>query len=199
VRPVYGPAIYAKLEQRVRIRLIIAAALLGATGLVAGVFGPATRTAGAATFYRAATPDRIPLIHAITGDYGAYAGKCVDVPGGIPADGKQLQIWDCNGTAAQTWTSGPHGQAMAFGMCMDVAWASTDDGAKVQLAWCYPNDPAQQWVIYPNGNLVNPNANKCLDVRDWRTDNGAPLQIWDCTGGANQKWHLTDSNGNQWP
>jgi hypothetical protein len=37
---------------------------------------------------------------------------------------------------------------------------------------------------------MNPQASKCLDVTDVNTADGTPLQIWDCTGGANQKWSL---------
>ncbi|MEE1826218.1 RICIN domain-containing protein [Streptomyces sp. BE20] len=33
---------------------------------------------------------------------------------------------------------------------------------------------------------------KCLEVADWRTDDGAPVRQWTCTGGANQKWVRTD-------
>jgi hypothetical protein len=172
--------------------------------VVAGLFGMVTPSAsadGIITPRRRAVPGGyfIPPVHYIGGTYGAYAGKCVDVPNGIPADGEQLQIWDCNQTAAQTWTSGPQGQAMAFGMCMDVAWGSTDNGAKVQLAWCYPNDPAQHWVINPEGDLFNPQSGRCLDVSGWQSGNGAPLQIWDCTGGANQNWHLSYLGGGQGP
>ena len=29
--------------------------------------------------------------------------RCLDVTGGSTADGTKLQIWDCNGTAAQAW------------------------------------------------------------------------------------------------
>jgi len=29
-------------------------------------------------------------------------------------------------------------------------------------------------------------ARRCLDVLDYRSDDGAPLQIWDCTGATNQ-------------
>ncbi|GAA2217993.1 hypothetical protein ACFY2R_27735 [Micromonospora olivasterospora] len=32
------------------------------------------------------------------------------------------------------------------------------------------------------------NANRCVDVRDWVSGNGGRLQLWDCTGSANQKW-----------
>ncbi|HEY0699728.1 MAG TPA: family 16 glycosylhydrolase [Micromonospora sp.] len=116
-----------------------------------------------------------------------YVGKCIDVPGGIPTDGSQLQIWDCNGTDAQKWTFPGDGTIRALGKCMDVAWGSTANGANVQLVTCNGN-PAQQFVLTSAGDLVNPQANKCVDVRDWNTANGAKLQIWDCSGGANQKW-----------
>ncbi|MFE6052927.1 RICIN domain-containing protein [Kitasatospora sp. NPDC056446] len=33
---------------------------------------------------------------------------------------------------------------------------------------------------------------KCLEVADWRTDDGAPVRQWSCTGGANQKWTFTN-------
>ncbi len=31
---------------------------------------------------------------------------------------------------------------------------------------------------------------KVLDVRDWRTDNGAQIQQWDMHGGNNQRWQM---------
>ncbi|MEV0391097.1 ricin-type beta-trefoil lectin domain protein [Nonomuraea sp. NPDC050643] len=116
-----------------------------------------------------------------------YAGKCIDVPGGNPADGSQLQIHTCNGTSAQDWTFAPDGTVRGMGMCMDVAWGSTADGANVQIANCSGN-PAQQFVLSGAGDLVNPQANKCVDVKDWNSADGAKLQIWTCGGGSNQKW-----------
>jgi hypothetical protein len=35
---------------------------------------------------------------------------------------------------------------------------------------------------------VNPQSNKCVDIKDWNPNNDAVLQQWDCSGGANQKW-----------
>lgn len=32
---------------------------------------------------------------------------CLDVPGAQDVDGLPMQLWNCNGTAAQLWTSGP--------------------------------------------------------------------------------------------
>jgi len=122
-----------------------------------------------------------------TGPIIGYANKCIDIPGANPADGTQLQIWDCNGTVAQQWTFAADGTVRAMGMCMDVAWGSTANGAKIQIVHCNGN-PAQQFVLSAAGDLVNPQANKCVDVQDWNTANGAKLQLWECTGGANQKW-----------
>lgn len=118
---------------------------------------------------------------------GSASNRCIDVPGANPADGSQLQIWDCNGTAAQQWSFPGDGTIRALGKCMDVAGAATTNGTNVQLATCNGN-AAQQFVLSSAGDLVNPRANKCVDVRDRVTTNGGKLQIWDCTGATNQKW-----------
>ncbi|WP_083959161.1 ricin-type beta-trefoil lectin domain protein [Herbidospora mongoliensis] len=115
-----------------------------------------------------------------------WQDKCVDVPNSNGADGQRLQLWDCNGTNAQNWTFPGDGTVRAFGLCMDVAWGSTANGAVVQLATCSGN-AAQQFVLSGAGDLVNPQANKCVDVTGWGGP-GTPLQLWECNGGANQKW-----------
>ena len=117
-----------------------------------------------------------------------FAGKCIDVPGGNGVDGQFLQLWTCNGTAAQAWTFAGDGTIRAYGRCMDVAGASRDNGAVIQLANCSGN-PAQQFVLSAAGDLVNPQSNKCVDVKDVNSADGARLQQWDCAGTANQKWH----------
>ncbi|WP_329430755.1 ricin-type beta-trefoil lectin domain protein [Streptosporangium sp. NBC_01495] len=115
-----------------------------------------------------------------------WQDKCIDVPGSNGVAGQRLQLWDCNGTAAQNWTFPGDGTVRAFGLCMDVAWGSTANGAAIQLATCSGN-PAQQFVLSGAGDLVNPQANKCVDVTGWGGA-GTPLQQWECNGGANQKW-----------
>ncbi|MGH3737373.1 MAG: ricin-type beta-trefoil lectin domain protein [Micromonosporaceae bacterium] len=118
---------------------------------------------------------------------GQHSGKCIDVPYSNGADGQYLWIWTCNGTAAQNWTFPGDGTIRAFGLCMDVAWGSIQNGAVIQLAHCSGN-PAQQFVLSGAGDLVNPQANKCVDVQNWGTANGSRLILWECHGGANQKW-----------
>ncbi|MEO3748444.1 family 16 glycosylhydrolase [Plantactinospora sp. B5E13] len=122
-----------------------------------------------------------------TGSIIGLGNRCIDIPGANPADGTQLQIWDCNGTAAQQWTFAADGTVRAMGKCMDVANASTANGANIQIVGCNGN-AAQQFVLSAAGDLVNPRANKCVDVRDHNSANGGKLQLWECTGASNQKW-----------
>ncbi|WP_457028715.1 RICIN domain-containing protein [Kitasatospora sp. P5_F3] len=39
--------------------------------------------------------------------------------------------------------------------------------------------------------LGNAGSPHCLEIADWRTDNGAPARQWDCLYGASQQWSLT--------
>ncbi|MFF5027404.1 ricin-type beta-trefoil lectin domain protein [Streptomyces collinus] len=115
------------------------------------------------------------------------AGKCADVAGADPANGTPVQLYDCNGTAAQSWTVGADGTVRALGKCLDVTGNGTADGSTVQL-WDCTGGPNQKWAVSAAHDIVNPQANKCLDVTGNDPANGTRLQIWSCSGGANQKW-----------
>jgi len=120
------------------------------------------------------------------GQITGYGGKCVDVAGANSANGTQVQLYTCNGTAAQQWTVGTDGTIRALGKCMDVAAAGTANGTKVQLYDCNGTG-AQSWSR-SGTQLVNANSGKCLDATGPSSADGTPLQIWSCTGGANQQW-----------
>ncbi|MGW4345628.1 ricin-type beta-trefoil lectin domain protein [Streptomyces sp. NPDC004690] len=125
---------------------------------------------------------------------GQGSNRCVDVTGGedgVGRDGTRLQIRDCKRTPNQKWQFLGDGTVRSLGMCMDVAWGSKDDGAAIQLARCSGN-PAQTFVLSTQGDLVNPQANKCVDAVDNGTGNGTKLQLWTCAGTPNQKWRVQD-------
>jgi GH18 family chitinase len=124
-----------------------------------------------------------------TGPITGIGGKCVDVAAAGTANGTAVQLYDCNGTAAQTWTVATDGTLRALGKCADVTSGSTANGAKIQL-WDCNGTGAQVWQAQSNGTLRNPQSNKCLDATDNSSANGTRLQIWDCFGGANQVWRL---------
>jgi len=109
------------------------------------------------------------------------------VPNANFNDGVPLQMWGCNGSAAQKWNFVNGTLQTSNNKCMDVAGGSTASGTVIQIANCSGN-PAQQFVLSAAGDLVNPQANKCIVIDAWNANDGARLILWDCTGGANQKW-----------
>ncbi|MFD7638361.1 ricin-type beta-trefoil lectin domain protein, partial [Streptomyces sp. NPDC059873] len=98
-----------------------------------------------------------------------------------------VQLYDCNGSAAQQWTVASDGSLRALGKCLDVKDNSTADGAQLQL-WDCTGSPNQRWAVPDARDIVNIQANKCVDATGNSSANGTRLQIWTCTGAANQKW-----------
>ncbi|WBB54473.1 ThuA domain-containing protein [Verrucosispora sp. WMMD573] len=124
-----------------------------------------------------------------TGRITGLAGKCLDVRNAATADGTQIQIYTCNGTAAQTWTVTPNSTIRAFGKCLDVNGAGSADGTKIQL-WTCNGSGAQNWSAQSNGTLRNPSSGKCLDVSSNSSADGQAVHLWTCHTGANQRWVL---------
>jgi chitinase len=116
-----------------------------------------------------------------------FGGKCVDVAGANPANATAVQLWTCNGTAAQTWNHVGN-TFQSLGKCMDVAAAGTANGTKVQIYDCNGTN-AQAWTV-SGAQLVNVNSGKCLDATGVSSADGTRLQIWTCGGGANQQWTI---------
>ena len=123
------------------------------------------------------------------GQITGLGGKCVDVAGASTANGTKVQLYTCNGTAAQQWTVGTDGTIRALGKCMDVTAAGTADGTKVQLYDCNGTN-AQKWTR-SGSQFINTGSGKCLDDTDWSTADANQLQIWTCTGAANQQWTVS--------
>jgi hypothetical protein len=147
---------------------VVATATLGVAAAVAGI-----ATAQAAT----------------AGPISGLGGKCLDIAAASSANGSHVQLYDCNGTGAQTWTVGDDGTVQALGKCLDVTAASTVNGAKIQIYDCN-GTAAQRWTA-TGGTLVNGGSGKCLDATGNSSANGNQLQIWSCVAGAaNQKWTL---------
>jgi hypothetical protein len=135
---------------------------------------------------------------AATGTITGLGGKCLDVAGASSADGTAVQLYDCNGTAAQQWTVGTDGTIRALGKCLDVTGSSTADGTKIQL-WTCSGAANQKWTVSAARDIVGTQANKCLDATGNSSANGTRAQIWTCSGGANQKWTAPAAGGDNPP
>ncbi|MBB5803589.1 hypothetical protein F4560_003357 [Saccharothrix ecbatanensis] len=131
----------------------------------------------------------MPGTVARTGRITGLAGKCVDIDNAGTADGTKVQLWTCNGTAAQQWTVSTDGTVRALGKCLDVSGGGTANGTVTQL-WTCNGTGAQQWVAQPDNSLRNAKSGRCLDVAGNNSADGTVLHIWDCLNVGNQKWVL---------
>ncbi|MYV52874.1 family 16 glycosylhydrolase, partial [Streptomyces sp. SID3212] len=143
----------------------------------------------------------IDYVRVTTGDTGTpgtgkaikgLGGKCVDVAAASSANGTPVQLYDCNGSAAQQWTVGSDGTIRALGKCLDVKDGSVADGAQLQI-WDCTGANNQKWATPAALDVVNIQANKCLDVPSANQANGTRLQIYTCNGSAAQKWTVNAS------
>ncbi|GAB3586411.1 ricin-type beta-trefoil lectin domain protein [Calidifontibacter terrae] len=114
-------------------------------------------------------------------------GKCVDVRSGGTANGTPVQIYTCNGSAAQLWAVAQDNSLQAQGKCLDAVHAGVTNGTKLQLYTCN-GTAAQTWVLRADRRIYNPKSGKCIDDSSRGKVNSTQLQIWSCTGGTNQYW-----------
>jgi Ricin-type beta-trefoil lectin domain len=120
---------------------------------------------------------------------GVSSSLCVDDNAASTTPGSHVQIWGCNGTAAQNWTVESNGTLQVLGGCLDVTSSGTSSGTKVQY-WTCNGTGAQQWEVGANSSLINPESGLCLDDPSSSTTAGTQLQIWSCNGTGAQHWTL---------
>jgi Ricin-type beta-trefoil lectin domain len=122
------------------------------------------------------------------GPIRGFAGKCVDDFHSSTANRNKIDLFHCNGTAAQRWVFASNGQLQVLGKCLDDP-ASRGNGTKLELFTCNGGSN-QKWTHRSNGEYVLRANNLCLDDPAFSTKDGTQLEIWHCNGGANQRWSL---------
>jgi hypothetical protein len=116
-------------------------------------------------------------------------GQCLDA-----ADGTKVTLAACNpNTDAQDFQQGFTGTKLdgtlrAKKKCLDIVGNATANGSLVQLFDCDPSKPNQQWVLNSDNTLFNEHSGKCLDAPSGASN--VQLQIYDCHGGANQRFTI---------
>jgi Ricin-type beta-trefoil lectin domain/Beta-1,3-glucanase len=129
-----------------------------------------------------------------TGPITGYQGLCLDDRSASTANYNPIQVYTCNGTAAQSWTvDSTTNTLMVLGMCLDVKGGGTANNTTVDLYTCNSTG-AQVWVPQSNGELVNPQSGKCLDDTGYG-GSGTQVQIYACADNAAQQWKLPSSSG----
>ena len=119
------------------------------------------------------------------------SGKCLDDPAGKTANGTHVDLWSCTGKSSQRWTVVGDGTLRTSGKCLSTAGDSRSSGAKLELETCNSADGAQLWQAATDGQLVNPQSGKCLDVPAASAANGTQPVIEPCANSAsapNEHW-----------
>jgi hypothetical protein len=122
-------------------------------------------------------------------------GKCLDVAGGGKTNGTPVQVYTCNGGAAQKWQlMGAYDGGYTLVntnsfKCLEVLNGNSADGTKIQIRDC-GSAKAQQWNfdVRSAGPLRNAASGKCLHLPTF--DNSKDAVLSTCNGSAAQKFRI---------
>jgi parallel beta-helix repeat protein len=114
---------------------------------------------------------------------------CVTVVNESNAAGTQVEIWNCYGSPAQSYSWMADGSIRAFPnttpMCLGTA-GTGQDGDRIVIQACN-GSAAQKWTASTANEIRGLNG-KCLDIVNASSTNGARLMLWNCYGSPSQKW-----------
>ncbi|MFJ5116710.1 LamG-like jellyroll fold domain-containing protein [Kitasatospora sp. NPDC088548] len=115
------------------------------------------------------------------------AGKCIDNWGGTI--GANAALYDCYNGDAQHFTLTATNQIQVPGTtrCLGTKDKPAGWGSTVTFQPC-GDAAAQTWVRRYDGSLYNPDSGTCLELPDWKDQNGTALGVWQCNGNPNQRW-----------
>jgi hypothetical protein len=122
---------------------------------------------------------------------GVGSTMCLDDHANIRANDNKIQLYTCNGSAAQNWTANSNGTISLTGSnyCLDVKGAGMVKTTIVQLYQCSATDVAEQWVVNnANHTIMNPHSGLYLDDKYSSADNGNQIWIWPSNDTNAQKW-----------
>lgn len=120
----------------------------------------------------------------------AYSGMCLDNRHGGTANGNPIQLWYCNGSAAQRVSLGSFNSLRVMGKCVDDTNDSTTAGTYIQLYRCNGGD-AQIWLLYPNGGVQHSTDVNCINAP--ADTAGIRLRLGNC-----DPYQVTPPRGMRW-
>ena len=124
---------------------------------------------------------------------GAAAASASTSPGRNPADGATAAALGLqrHRRAAVDLRHRRHGPRAR--QVHGPAWAGTANGTEVQLVNCNGN-PAQRFTLTGAGDLVNLRPTSAWTSGTATRTTAPSCRLWDCTGGANQKWSRAEAS-----
>ncbi len=143
---------------------------------------------------RSETPKSQLAHHLLVG----AGGKCLDIEGGVATDGTPVNVFDCHRKPNQRWRffypchEGECDDEFEIrgldGQCLQPATGS--ESTPLVVGSC--GGPEDRWVsdgYFPDHiRLEHVASGQCADVLGGSSENGTPVHLYDCHGGANQLW-----------
>jgi hypothetical protein len=133
---------------------------------------------------------------------GTNSNLRLDISAGSAANGANVQLWQANGSDAQTWYLVSLGGGY-FGIRSCVAASSLDvdngvnaNGTNVQQ-WATDGSVAQKWRFSFGENglqIISAVGGRVLDAAGGGTANGTNAWIWSNNGTAAQGWHIMSAS-----
>ena len=122
-------------------------------------------------------------------------GRCLDIASGGTADGTKVQLYDCNGSGAQSWQARTDGSLYnaQSGKCLDDPNTNTANGTQLQIYDCNAS-AAQVWhsTGFPTGSGGG-SATATTQAEAFNGQSGAVTEACSDTGGGQDEGSL--SNG----
>ncbi len=138
----------------------------------------------------------------------SYApSMCIDINGIGTANGTNVQLWNKNNTAAQTFYIQNNGSgiyrispAYKTDSSLDLNGNNCKEHENIQL-WSSNNSGAQDFIFVKENNneysiRLARNTSYCLDVQNRSTANGANIQLYKYSGDPAQRFKLEKTTGN---
>jgi hypothetical protein len=174
--------------------------ITGTLPATAGIFH-VTVTATDSTGAHGAASFRIVVVTSLRAAYHKVTGpvrltlaprdvKCLTDAGNSTRDGTRIELWPCDGKAAQQWTYIPDaspdgaGKLTIHGKCLTIGGNGNANGSKAELLTC-DGSGRQGWSLQEGPiSLENPASGRCLDdpagLAAKGTPNGTQADIFDC-------------------
>ncbi len=126
---------------------------------------------------------------------GDNNGQCMDNANNSTTNGNKVQVWTCNGDAAQHWTVEPNGEfESGNGMCVGIDGGATAAAKSNVWVWnctsggvAWRPDSASGYPQHMNPGKLN----SCLGINSAGNGaNGTQLWVNNCSSDPTQQWTL---------
>ena len=114
-------------------------------------------------------------------------GRCMDIASGGTADGTKVQLYDCNGSGAQTWQARSDGSLYnpQSAKCLDDPSSNTTNGTQLQI-WDCNGTGAQKWTSAGFGTTTGATvaATSTIQAESDAAQSGTVAETTTDTGGG---------------